>query len=69
MEVIRITSKHDGFRRAGISHPAHPTDYPAEDITPEQLAALQADPMLVVQELDLPDPDPSGDGGKPKTGK
>jgi hypothetical protein len=64
MNVIRITSKQDGFRRAGIAHPAGPVDHPAEEISAEQLEILRAEPMLVVQELELPD---EGDGGKPKS--
>jgi hypothetical protein len=54
-KVYRITSKKDGFRRAGLSHPARAVDHPADSLTPEQLDALMAEPRLVVQELDLPD--------------
>ncbi|MFH1034189.1 MAG: HI1506-related protein, partial [Pseudomonadota bacterium] len=49
--MIRITSKKDGFRRCGVAHPAAPTDHPNQAFTPEQLAALEAEPMLVVQRL------------------
>ncbi|UJX43040.1 hypothetical protein K9F62_10325 [Desulfovibrio sp. JY] len=78
-KVIRITSKIQGFRRAGMSHPDVPTDHPADTFTAEQLAALKAERNLVVQELELPDAAPANgdpDGGKddkgeksPKTGK
>jgi len=54
-KVIRITSKVPGFRRAGMSHPDVPVDHPADSISAEQLAALKAEPKLVVQELELPD--------------
>ncbi|KZE34176.1 HI1506-related protein [Crenobacter luteus] len=47
--MIRITAKVDGFRRAGVAHPATPTDYPDDTFTEAQLAALQDEPMLVVE--------------------
>ena len=50
--MIRITSKVEGFRRAGIAHPASPTDYANDAFTKQQLAQLKAEPMLVVEELD-----------------
>lgn len=55
MKVIRITSKVRGFRRAGLEPPDVPTDHPADSISAAQLAALKAEPNLVVQELELPD--------------
>ncbi len=61
MKILRITSKVDGFRRAGLSHPAVAADHPAESLTDEQIEALKAEPMLVVEELDVPD---EGEGGK-----
>jgi hypothetical protein len=64
LKIIRITAKKDGFRRAGMVHPTTATDYPAKEITAEQLKILMAEPLLVVQELELPD-DPKGAGGKP----
>lgn len=73
--MIRITSRIDGFRRAGIAHPAAPVDHPAEAFTHQQLAQLAAEPMLVVQEIDVPDPDPEPEaadkkakGSKPPAG-
>ena len=53
---ILITSKRAGFRRAGIEHPDTPTLYDDAKFTDEQLAALEAEPMLIVQRVD----------GKPK---
>ncbi|BFR47441.1 hypothetical protein RVX_R27230 [Nitratidesulfovibrio sp. HK-II] len=52
--MIRITSKRDGFRRAGMAH-SGTRDYPAGTFTDEQLEALTGDPMLVVDEVDVPD--------------
>mgnify|MGYP003608860135 CR=1 FL=1 len=49
---ILITSKRAGFRRAGIEHPDTPTLYADEKFTDEQLAALESEPMLIVQHVD-----------------
>jgi hypothetical protein len=46
---ILIISKRDGFRRAGIEHPSTPTLHDDDRFTKEQLAALEAEPMLIVQ--------------------
>lgn len=47
---IQITCKKPGFRRAGMAHPARAM-YPDGHFTPEQMRALQAEPMLVVTEV------------------
>lgn len=47
--AVRITAKVAGFRRAGMAHPAEPVDHEAGTFTEAQLAALQAEPMLVVE--------------------
>lgn len=46
--LVRITSKREGFRRAGIAHTRDPVDHPAHLIAQEQLTALCAEPMLTV---------------------
>lgn len=48
--MLIITSKKPGFRRCGVAHPAEPTDHPDGTFTPEQVAALHIEPMLVVIE-------------------
>lgn len=48
--MITITSKKDGFYRAGVRHSAAPTKYADDRFTPEQLKKLKAEPMLVVVE-------------------
>ena len=53
--MIRITAKHDGFRRAGLAH-AGTRDYPEARFTAAQLAALQAEPLLYVEVLPEPAP-------------
>lgn len=59
-ELIRITARRDGFRRAGLAHPARPVEHPAERFTELQLAQLQAEPMLTVEPIEADDtPAPS----------
>ena len=46
--LVQVTSKHDGFRRAGIAHAKGPTDYPAGSLSPDQLEQLLGEPKLKV---------------------
>jgi hypothetical protein len=48
---IRITSRVEGFRRAGVAHSIAPTDHDAGAFSLEQLAALQAEQNLIVELL------------------
>ena len=48
--MIRITAKKDGFRRAGISH-AGTREYADGRFSLEELAALKAEHLLVVEEI------------------
>ena len=52
--MIVITSKQEGFRRAGIAHSLTPKEYPDDKFTKEQMAALKAEPMLIVREVNAP---------------
>jgi hypothetical protein len=47
--MIRIKSKQAGFRRCGMPHPDTAVEYPDNKFTPEQLAILKAEPMLIVE--------------------
>ena len=47
--LVRVTSERDGFRRAGIAHSSRPVDYRPWDISPEQLEAILAEPLLTVE--------------------
>lgn len=47
--MISITSRQDGFRRAGMAHPLGETKYPDDSFTDEQLETLEEEPMLVVK--------------------
>ncbi|EEO0341334.1 hypothetical protein GID45_12000 [Salmonella enterica] len=46
--MIYITSKRDGFWRCGIAHRETTTAYPDDRFTPDELARLEAEPMLIV---------------------
>lgn len=48
--AIQILCKKPGFRRAGMAHPAKAV-YPDGYFTAAQLAALKAEPMLIVSEV------------------
>lgn len=68
--ALRITAKRAGFRRAGMAHPATATAHPAGTFTADQVEALRADPMLVVEDLPPEDAKTTAQGGKtpPKGG-
>ncbi|EJW4857418.1 hypothetical protein OCD12_000111 [Salmonella enterica] len=46
--MIFITSKREGFARCGVRFSETTTSYPDDRFTPEQLADLEAEPMLIV---------------------
>lgn len=48
--MISITSKQHLFRRAGVAHPKGPVEYPDDRFTDQQLKALMAETMLIVEE-------------------
>ncbi|MDY0187799.1 MAG: HI1506-related protein [Syntrophus sp. (in: bacteria)] len=62
--VVRIRSKKAGFRRCGIAHPEQWTEYPAKRFTDKEIERLLAEPMLQVDVLDLPDPEPEAPEGE-----
>lgn len=70
MKGIRIVSKVDGFRRGGMAHTGS-GEYPLSDFTDDQLKLIRAEPNLIVQDIDLPDPEgeakaPAKTPAKPK---
>ncbi|MDR3561900.1 MAG: HI1506-related protein [Negativicutes bacterium] len=48
---IKIISTKHGFRRCGVEHPATAAFYPDDRFTPEELARLKAEPLLIVEEV------------------
>ncbi|GAB6100431.1 hypothetical protein JCM16358_23100 [Halanaerocella petrolearia] len=51
-DVIRITSKKEGFRRCGVAHSSKPQEYPGDKFSKEELKQLESEPMLVVEKLE-----------------
>lgn len=49
---ITVRAMRDSFRRAGFAFGREPVTLQLADLSPEQLALLQAEPMLVVEQLD-----------------
>ena len=47
--LLRITAVREGFRRAGRAWSTTPTEVDATSFSAEQIAALNAEPMLVVE--------------------
>jgi len=50
----RITSKADGFRRGGIVH-AGVREYGLDELSESQLAAIEAEPLLILERLEVTD--------------
>ncbi|EAA2983381.1 hypothetical protein DNY73_17770 [Salmonella enterica subsp. diarizonae] len=46
--MIYITSKREGFARCGVRFSETTASYPDDRFTPEQLADLESEPMLIV---------------------
>ncbi|EFS4423067.1 hypothetical protein HXR37_001427 [Salmonella enterica] len=46
--MIYITSKREGFARCGVRFSETTTPYPDDRFSPEQLADLESEPMLIV---------------------
>lgn len=52
---LRIVAKREGFWRCGVQHSTMAKIYPDGFFTPEQVARLKAEPMLIVDELPAED--------------
>lgn len=63
MKMLRIVSKRAGFRRCGVAHPDSPVDHPLDRFTKEQRKVLEAEPMLIVMEVEVKEAAPAK-GGK-----
>ncbi|MDI3326775.1 HI1506-related protein [Pontibacterium granulatum] len=65
---VRITSAIEGFRRAGVAHPAQPTVYPADHFSEEQHRQLQAEARLSLEYLEEdPNPNSAAPDSDPET--
>jgi len=49
--MIIIKSKIEGFRRCGTAHSKAPVEYPDDKFSKEEIASLEAEPMLVVEHV------------------
>jgi len=56
--TYRVTAKTDGFRRAGIVH-AGVKEYGVDELSESQLAAIEAEPLLILERLVVPKTDGS----------
>ena len=65
--MIKIISKKEGFRRCGVAHSETPKEYPDDRFAAEEIAVMEADPMLIV--VEVPGRDTTDDPGKKKGGK
>lgn len=65
---LAIRCSTPGFRRAGISHPAGPTEYPAGHFTVEQFKQLDEEPRLALQILEGTEPESEADSGEQAQG-
>lgn len=63
--TIEIRCQRPGFRRAGIAHPAV-ARYPEGHFSDEQMAALQAEPLIEVREIPVPERCPVSDPTSPE---
>ncbi|MBL4901104.1 MAG: hypothetical protein JKY62_00440 [Desulfocapsa sp.] len=53
--MFLISSKQNGFRRAGVVHPAEETGYPDDYFNDEQIEAIVEEPMLSISHVVAPD--------------
>lgn len=51
---LRITAKREGFRRAGRAWSMVPTEVLLADLNDDEIALLEAETMLTVEEIKLP---------------
>ncbi|MDT0496523.1 HI1506-related protein [Algiphilus sp. W345] len=59
-QFIRITAKpREGFRRAGMHHPATAVDHPIDTLSDEDIAALKGEPRLIVETVEIDTPAPA----------
>jgi len=49
--MIKIKATKEGFRRAGVAHSKTFKEYPDDFFSEEQLAQLEAEPMIVIEQI------------------
>ncbi len=58
-KALKIVSRPESFRRAGYAFTGAATTIPLADLTDDQVAALRAEPQLVVVDTETDDPKPA----------
>ena len=53
VKALRVTGPEGGFRRAGRRFGPEPTDLALTSLTEAQIAALKAEPSLMVEEVEI----------------
>lgn len=56
IKALRVTARRDSFRRIGRKFTAEPVDIPLSELKNTEVAALRADKLLVVHEVDIDAP-------------
>ena len=51
---LQVVSSRQGFRRAGYAFGREPRVIPLAELTPEQVEAITADPVLSAVEVEIP---------------
>lgn len=54
---LRVRAVTAGFRRAGRAWPAEPVEVPRDAFADDQVKALKGEPMIVVEEIEIPVPE------------
>lgn len=52
-KVLQIRAKGERFRRAGLTFGREPAVLKLSDVSKDQVAALKAEPQLVVEEVEV----------------
>ncbi|KXF92092.1 HI1506-related protein [Phaeobacter inhibens] len=55
IEALRVIGPAKGFRRAGFGFGPRPVDIPLADLSEGQIAAIEAEPRLIVARITLGD--------------
>ncbi|SIR43151.1 hypothetical protein SAMN05880590_1328 [Rhizobium sp. RU35A] len=53
--VLKIVSRQDGFRRAGLVHMREAAFHEVAVLSPDQIERLLSEPMLVAEVIERPD--------------
>ena len=60
-KALKVISSQPGFRRAGYAFGPEPVTIPLDELSPEQVEAIENEPKLVAVEVELPPEQASDD--------